>query len=145
MLYDSRGRAQSFGADALTDTKQLESSSKGWKQARWFKLHLHPQSMEPPMYSLDPSRASERVFEVPKLPRGVTSQKAYEDFLRFLLSCAEKWVQGNYSDGEKLWSRLKDKMSELVRSPAHPSEADQMELFSFRCRSSERVGDGSTS
>jgi hypothetical protein len=108
ILYDSGGRAQLFGAEAIAATE----TSKTLKQARWFKLHLHPPSMEPPIYCLDPERTPERVFEVPKLPRGVTSAKAYEDFLRYLFRCTRKWVEGDCRDGEEMWERLASSMRE---------------------------------
>ena len=52
------------------------------------------------------------MFEVPKLPRGVTSKKVYEDYMRWLVGCTEKWIEGNYEAGESMWRSLKGKMSE---------------------------------
>lgn len=51
---------------------------------QWFKLHLHPAAMEPPQYDMIPGSAVAGAFKIPPLPRNVSVEQAYSDFIAYL-------------------------------------------------------------
>lgn len=80
--------------------------------ARWFKLHLHPESMtvsdQPPPYG---SLTNQPVnFGIPPLPVGVSLQMVYVDLLRYVWKAVRAFFEERYrlSNGPAVWKRLHD-------------------------------------
>ncbi|KIM25808.1 hypothetical protein M408DRAFT_330992 [Serendipita vermifera MAFF 305830] len=107
-----RGKPIGYGADAI----EQEAAQDG-ELAKWFKLHLHPDSMkvvdEPPEYGSDVPPT----FEVPSLPTGVTLKKVYKHFLKYLWDHAQSFFINNTVDGERIWNRLGDKAHIVLATP----------------------------
>lgn len=51
ILYDQKGKARAFAAEAMTEQMQMQAEDEGWFEARWFKLHLHPQVKQSSVFS----------------------------------------------------------------------------------------------
>ncbi|CAG7852393.1 SubName: Full=Uncharacterized protein {ECO:0000313/EMBL:CCA74286.1} [Serendipita indica DSM 11827] len=87
--------------------------------ARWFKLHLHPESMkqadEPPRYGSSSNFSSR--LEIPPLPRGVTIQTVYVDFMKYLFSHTKTYFEQRMTNGESIWRRLRDRMEIVLATP----------------------------
>lgn len=49
ILYDTTGTARAFGAEAESEDKQEEAFKGGWKEAKYFKLKLHPATIQSPV------------------------------------------------------------------------------------------------
>ncbi|GAA5915562.1 hypothetical protein JCM5296_007284 [Sporobolomyces johnsonii] len=130
VLYDSRGVAKSFGAEALLEDVQVQADEEGWRGARWFKLHLHPKSMDPPPYSCDTGSAMAQTFEVPPLPRGVAVSQVYEDWFGYLLRSTKVWFEENSPDGDVIWEKLAPTMVFVVAHPNGWETAQQATLSS---------------
>ncbi|KDN38882.1 hypothetical protein RSAG8_09163, partial [Rhizoctonia solani AG-8 WAC10335] len=45
IYYDKNNEPQCFGAEAVTLDARDRAEDEGWSLAKYFKLHLHPQSM----------------------------------------------------------------------------------------------------
>ncbi|GAA5916446.1 hypothetical protein JCM5296_006566 [Sporobolomyces johnsonii] len=130
VLYDSRGVARSFGAEALLEHVQVQANEGGWHETKWFKLHLHPKSMDPPPYSCDTGSAMAQTFEVPPLPRGVAVSQVYEDWFGYLLRSTKTWFQENSPDGDVIWEKLAPTMVFVVAHPNSWETAQQATLTS---------------
>lgn len=70
--------------------------------------------MQPPPYSPIPASPGstaqaepQQTFEVPPLPPGVTVEKCYRDFVKYLFENAKSWFLGNSPDGDIIWEKLK--------------------------------------
>ncbi|KZV80678.1 hypothetical protein EXIGLDRAFT_780665 [Exidia glandulosa HHB12029] len=93
-----------FGADAL-ESPDMDGEEPS-HLAKWFKLHLHPQSM----------RVASNL-DVPALPPGVALKKVYADFLEFLFNHAVEFFQSSSHDGARIWSRLGDSFVLVLATP----------------------------
>ncbi|KAG8760330.1 hypothetical protein FRC14_003342 [Serendipita sp. 396] len=107
-----RGKPIGYGVDAIE-----QAAAQDGELAKWFKLHLHPDSMkvvdEPPEYGSDTTPT----FEVPPLPSGVTLKKVYKHFLRWLWDHAQDFFKNNTVDGERIWERLGGKSFIILATP----------------------------
>ncbi|GAA5916449.1 hypothetical protein JCM5296_006567 [Sporobolomyces johnsonii] len=130
VLYDSRGVAKSFGAEALLEHVQVQANEEGWHEAKWFKLHLHPKSMDPPPYSCDTGSSMAQTFEVPPLPKGVAVSQVYEDWFGYLLRSTKVWFEENSPDGDVIWQKLASTMVFVVAHPNGWETAQQATLSS---------------
>ncbi|KAG8844896.1 hypothetical protein FRB91_002224 [Serendipita sp. 411] len=76
--------------------------------SRWFKLHLHPDSMkisdEPPAYDSDIGASP--AMEIPPLPSNVTLTKVYSDFMRYVFDGFRTFFQQTTLNGVAIWDRL---------------------------------------
>ncbi|GAA5915558.1 hypothetical protein JCM5296_007282 [Sporobolomyces johnsonii] len=130
VLYNSRGVAEYFGAEALEEDAQVQADEEGWHEARWFKLHLHPKSMAPPPYSPNSGSAPAQTFEVPPLPKGVAASQVYEDWFGYLHKSTKVWFEENSPDGEVIWRKLALSMIFVVAHPNGWETAQQATLRS---------------
>ncbi|CAG7852189.1 SubName: Full=Uncharacterized protein {ECO:0000313/EMBL:KIM25808.1} [Serendipita indica DSM 11827] len=107
-----RGKPIGYGVDAIE-----QAATQDGELAKWFKLHLHPDSMkvvdEPPEYGTDKAP----VFEVPPLPNGVTLKTVYKHFLKWVYLHAVDFFKNNTVDGERIWQRLGDKAFIVLATP----------------------------
>lgn len=77
--------------------------------AHWFKLHLHPATM---LQTSDPQR-----FEIPPLPIGVTIERVYSDFMRYLMKNTQHFFKRTATNGEQVWARLRDTITIVLATP----------------------------
>jgi hypothetical protein len=106
--YDSHGQSQAFGAEARA-IDDAEAEEKGWQLAKHFKLHLHPPTMQTrSALSLDP------------LPEGVTIEKIYSDFFKYLYGHTQAFFTERELQGTKVWQELTQK-KEIEFVIAHPN------------------------
>ncbi|CAE6466461.1 unnamed protein product [Rhizoctonia solani] len=100
-------RAQCFGAEAVTLEKRHQAEDEGWVLAKYFKLHLHPQSM----------RTQDRLTLYP-LPFGVSLSKIYTDFLGYLLRHTRTYFEEHVIHGALIWEKCAPNMLIVL---AHPN------------------------
>ncbi|EJD54456.1 hypothetical protein AURDEDRAFT_156236 [Auricularia subglabra TFB-10046 SS5] len=93
-------KAIAFGADAL------DSVEDNTHLARWFKLHLHPQSMR-----------TNNNLEVPPLPPGVALKQVYSDFIRYIFEHACEFFKESSHDGESIFTRLSKDYTVVCATP----------------------------
>ncbi|KZW00534.1 hypothetical protein EXIGLDRAFT_639271 [Exidia glandulosa HHB12029] len=89
-----------FGADAL------DAAEDNTHLAKWFKLHLHPQSMR-----------TNANLEVPPLPPGVALKQIYSDFIKYIFDHACEFFQSSSHDGETIFNRLKSTFTIVCATP----------------------------
>lgn len=113
MAYEG-GRPVAFGAEAAE-----YDGMDGYHIAKWFKLHLHPESMkavdEPPVYG-SLTNASP-TFEIPALPASVSLKKIYADLLGYLFDHAREFFKNNTVDGARIWARLGERCVIILATP----------------------------
>ncbi|KAG8837726.1 hypothetical protein FRC18_008228 [Serendipita sp. 400] len=89
--------------------------------ARWFKLHLHPDSMkiadEPPPYASVSSPSFAHSIEIPALPPGAPLNRIYSDFLKYLFDHTERFFVNNTPGGRNIWDRLRRKIAIILATP----------------------------
>ncbi|EJD54462.1 hypothetical protein AURDEDRAFT_110099 [Auricularia subglabra TFB-10046 SS5] len=101
--YNTKGEPVSYGADALENAAGVEGSL-----ARWFKLHLHPNSVK---------SAGGTNLEIPPLPEGVPLKQVYAHFLAYLYSHSTAFFRENSHDGASIWERLQDSVEIVLAIP----------------------------
>ncbi|KAF8707544.1 ATP binding, partial [Rhizoctonia solani] len=87
--------------------KRDQAEEEGWSLAKYFKLHLHPQSM----------RSQDRLTLYP-LPFGVSLSKVYTDFLGYLLRHTHTFFEEHIIDGPQIWKTC---ASNILIVMAHPN------------------------
>ncbi|ELU37938.1 hypothetical protein AG1IA_08033 [Rhizoctonia solani AG-1 IA] len=107
VYYDKDNEPQCFGAEAVTLEKRDQAEEEGWSLAKYFKLHLHPQSM----------RSQDRLTLYP-LPFGVSLSKVYTDFLGYLLRHTRTFFEEHIIDGPQIWKTC---ASNILIVMAHPN------------------------
>ncbi|KAJ1310673.1 hypothetical protein OPQ81_009200 [Rhizoctonia solani] len=107
IYYDKDNRPRCFGAEALTLENRDRAEEEGWELAKFFKLHLHPQSM----------RSQDRLTLYP-LPFGVSLSKIYTDFLGYLLRHTRTYFEEHIVHGPLIWEKCARNMLIVL---AHPN------------------------
>ncbi|KAG8717708.1 hypothetical protein FRC08_006900 [Ceratobasidium sp. 394] len=105
--YDSSGKAVSFGAEALSPQAEDDADDQGWRLAKYFKLHLHPDDMK-----------AKHDLKLEDLPVGVTLQRIYSDFMGYLLRQTQEYFEERILDGKQIWETYRPKMEIVL---AHPN------------------------
>jgi len=70
-----------------------------------FKLHLRSKGVEGP------------TDNVPPLPPNKTVVEVFADFLQYLLTCSETFINQNYANGPDLWASVKDTIDFVLSHP----------------------------
>ncbi|KAG9080112.1 hypothetical protein FRC06_007071, partial [Ceratobasidium sp. 370] len=107
VYYDQNDKAVSFGAEALQPETADRAEDEGWKLARHFKLHLHPEAMK-----------QKHNLKVQPLPTGITLEKIYTDFMVYLMKHTQEFFESRIIDGRKVWADLHQDMTIVI---AHPN------------------------
>ncbi|CAE6523685.1 unnamed protein product [Rhizoctonia solani] len=107
IYYDKNNEPQCFGAEAVTLDARDRAEDEGWSLAKYFKLHLHPQSM----------RTQDRLTLYP-LPFGVSLSKIYTDFLGYLLRHTRTYFEEHLIHGSLIWEKCSTNMLIVL---AHPN------------------------
>jgi len=105
--YDLDKKAVSFGAEALSHQAKELAEDNNWQLAKHFKLHLHPDDMK-----------VKHDLKLDSLPRGVSLQQIYSDFLGYLLEHTRIFFEGRVVDGSLIWGNYRSKMEFVI---AHPN------------------------
>jgi hypothetical protein len=130
ILAYQNGEAKFCGAEAVDYLDDNE-----YEIARWFKvgfiylnwwigllysvfeLHLHPESMkisdQPPAYGSTGSTS----FEIPELPKGVSLEKVYTDFIKYVYNAARNFFVNGTPNGFNIWNRLRDSIIVVLCTP----------------------------
>lgn len=130
ILYNDQGKAEAFGAECDTEEMRVVASMRNYTVAKWFKLHVHPESMAPPAYS---ESEEPTVFEKPPLPTGVTIKQCYSDFIGYLLKHTKLWFAEHFGDGEVIWKRLIGSCQFVLAHPNGWTVTEQIFLRSAMC------------
>ncbi|KAG8819814.1 hypothetical protein FRC18_011910 [Serendipita sp. 400] len=87
--------------------------------AKWFKLHLHPDSMKiadaPPAYGSNIVTPAK--IEVPPLPEGVTLLEIYASFIGYMYETTQRFFAENTPNGAQIWNRLASKIVIVLCTP----------------------------
>ncbi|CAG7852131.1 SubName: Full=Uncharacterized protein {ECO:0000313/EMBL:CCA70381.1} [Serendipita indica DSM 11827] len=107
-------RPIAYGAEALE-----YADTEGYYVARWFKLHLHPDSMkvvdEPPVYGSVTNVSP--TFEIPPLPPSVSLKQIYAHLLGYLFDHFRNFFKENTVDGTRIWQRLGERCTIVLATP----------------------------
>ncbi|EUC65714.1 heat shock 70 kDa protein 12A [Rhizoctonia solani AG-3 Rhs1AP] len=125
VYYDKNNEPQCFGAETLTLDARDQADEEGWSLAKYFKLHLHPQSM----------RTQDRLTLYP-LPFGVSLAKIYTDFLGYLLRHTRTYFEEHVIHGSLIWEKCATNMLIVLAHPNGWSTREQ----SFMKQSLMEVG-----
>ncbi|KAH7088620.1 hypothetical protein BKA62DRAFT_677699 [Auriculariales sp. MPI-PUGE-AT-0066] len=115
--YDSIGHAMSFGAEALEGQAEYVGTSQ---VAKWYKLHLHPESMK-----------SANNLSHPPLPTGVSLKTVYTDMLGYLFTHSRTYLDSTSLDTGghgSIWQRLKTNFELCLTIPNGWNESQQQFL-----------------
>ncbi|CUA75815.1 ER membrane protein complex subunit 1 [Rhizoctonia solani] len=107
IYYDKNNKPQCFGAETVSLEARDRAEDEGWSLAKYFKLHLHPQSM----------RTQDRLTLYP-LPFGVSLSKIYTDFLGYLLGHTRTYFEEHVIHGSLIWEKCSTNMLIVL---AHPN------------------------
>ncbi|XP_006460481.1 hypothetical protein AGABI2DRAFT_192178 [Agaricus bisporus var. bisporus H97] len=83
IYYDKNGKVRAVGAEAEGDNVEVTADEENWHKVEWFKLHLRPKSSD-----LEASAG-----HLKPLPLGKTVVEVLSDFLKYLKTCAEQYIQ----------------------------------------------------
>lgn len=139
VLLGPSNKPIAFGAECLTPAMKLLAAQPGYNLVKWFKLHLHPRSMQfessaTLVSSLEhlslgsaPPPPIVPDFEVPSLPPGVTIGQVYSSFLRYLVGAARSWfVDHTPQGGEQIWDCLIGSADIIFATPDGWADEEQM-------------------
>ncbi|QRV92563.1 heat shock protein 70 kDa 12A [Ceratobasidium sp. AG-Ba] len=99
--------AVSFGAEALSSQTEEKAEDNDWQLAKYFKLHLHPDALK-----------AKQDFRLEPLPRNVTLQQIYSDFLGYLIKHTQSFFEDRIIDGKQIWANYRPHMEIVI---AHPN------------------------
>ncbi|KAG8752843.1 hypothetical protein FRC14_006669 [Serendipita sp. 396] len=109
-----QGKLVACGAEARDYLGEEE-----YEVSRWFKLHLHPDSMKisdhPPTYGS--STNTSPMKEIPPLPSNVSLTKVYSDFLRYMFGGFQAFFEDSTPNGASIWNRLSSDMIIVLTIP----------------------------
>ncbi|KAG8813085.1 hypothetical protein FRC18_002677 [Serendipita sp. 400] len=109
-----------------------------YEVAKWFKLHLHPDSMKisdaPPAYGSNETGTP--TIEIPPLPTGVNLTQVYVAFLQYMFTCTKTFFETNTPNGVAIWNRLKGDMVIILATPNGWDTAQQ----GFMKRAAKQAG-----
>ncbi|KAG8846525.1 hypothetical protein FRB91_000708 [Serendipita sp. 411] len=109
-----------------------------YEVAKWFKLHLHPDSMKisdaPPAYGSNETGTP--TIEIPPLPTGVNLTQVYVAFLQYMFTCTKTFFETNTPNGAAIWNRLKGDMVIILATPNGWDTAQQ----GFMKRAAKQAG-----
>lgn len=109
VYYDKDGKPRAIGAETLKENVQEEAEEEGWSQARWFKLHLRPKPTSVlKMWNSDP---------LPPLPPNKAVGQIFGDYMRYLYQCAREYITETETNGDRLWTTLKDDAAYVFTHP----------------------------
>jgi hypothetical protein len=81
------------------------------------QLHLHPPSMKVSDLSPHGSPTDSSTLEMPPLPPGVTIEKVYTDFMKYLMANTQECFEGSINNGTAVWRRLRDTVLVVLTTP----------------------------
>ncbi|KAK4703803.1 hypothetical protein P7C70_g2413, partial [Phenoliferia sp. Uapishka_3] len=134
VYYNANGKAVACGANCRNPATQAQAQSEGWHLVQFFKLALHPQTLQYQTSALtlsaDPtSSLGKKIFapsfEGPDLPNGTTIQKVYADFIQYLLGATALWFADVDPDGARLWAKLFPSCEVILATPDGWNEIQQ--------------------
>ncbi|KAL8277735.1 hypothetical protein RQP46_009857 [Phenoliferia psychrophenolica] len=128
MFYDKNGTPRAYGSEVFNEVIVAQAEEEGWQLAAFWKLHLHPEGLNPPSYTSYASSeaptedfelvSSNSKFDISPLPKNVSLGTIYRDWFKWLVKAAQKFYEETSADGELLWKKLSGKMEFVV---AHPN------------------------
>ncbi|KAF9442465.1 hypothetical protein P691DRAFT_681457, partial [Macrolepiota fuliginosa MF-IS2] len=104
LYYDYAGKAHIWGAQTTDEDYIAEAQRKGLIKVEWFKLALRPPYLS--SSDVSPSVADITHTNLPTLPIFIPIEKAYTDFLRFILEHIEEFFCKHHASGKDIWDQL---------------------------------------
>ncbi|KAG8720502.1 hypothetical protein FRC09_009456 [Ceratobasidium sp. 395] len=95
-----------LGAQAANDNEVEETVDTGCTLVKHFKLHLHPEEMAP-----------SGGFELDALPNGLTIDRIYTDFLRYMFEHTKSFFQKEVFEGKQVWEKHSNSMEVVITHP----------------------------
>ncbi|KAI1793699.1 hypothetical protein LXA43DRAFT_1121934 [Ganoderma leucocontextum] len=108
LWYRPDGSVHSAGAEAMAPGIDLIVQDECLSLAKWFKLHLRPESLD--------SDCQQRV-QIPPLPPNKTVVDVFADFLRYLVACTRSYICETHSNGESLWNSVQNSIEFVLTHP----------------------------
>lgn len=100
ILYDG-SRCVACGEEALN----YESDNDQEQMAKWFKLHMHTESLK------------DRSLDIPPLPRGIAIKRVYKDFIEYMFLHTQKHFESKVPNGSSIWARNRPRMEFVFAVP----------------------------
>ncbi|KAI0668092.1 hypothetical protein C8Q78DRAFT_275391 [Trametes maxima] len=108
IYYRRDGTVHSVGAEAAAPGMDLVAEDEDLVFVEWFKLHLRPSTLD---------SGEIRRSELPPLPEGKAVLDVFADFMRYLLSCTERYISETHANGASLWASVKDHIDFILSHP----------------------------
>ncbi|KAL6306646.1 hypothetical protein BKA93DRAFT_133315 [Sparassis latifolia] len=108
LYYDQDGKVRAVGAEAALPNMDLQVEDEDLIFVEWFKLHLRPDS-------LDSGEVNKDVL--PPLPPKKTVVDVFGDFLKYLFSCARRYITETHANGQILWTSLENQIEFILSHP----------------------------
>ncbi|KAL0063217.1 hypothetical protein AAF712_009915 [Marasmius tenuissimus] len=126
LYYDRKGNVKAVGAEAQLGENIEQAQRQDWIKAEWFKLHFRRED------HITPSDVNRDMgSELPSLPPNKTAVDVFGDFLRYLYSCAKKYILGTVPD-RCFWAKIEEHIQFVL---SHPNcwEAQEQSLLKDAC------------
>lgn len=119
ILYNSKGKACLFGAEAVSGGPSEQLLDEGGQLAKWWKVHLKPDHLDVRM-GLDTVHDSSNIEDVDKyqdLPFGLTAERICSDFLKYMVTCVGAYLRSRNSNGMEILAQLAPTASYILTIP----------------------------
>ncbi|THH05876.1 hypothetical protein EW145_g4483 [Phellinidium pouzarii] len=103
LCYDSQGSLRAAGAEALLPENIEKFEDEEWVKAEWFKLRMHPASMQ--------------AADLPPLPPNKSLVQVFADFIGYLMACAKTFICETHLTLSNSWDTLKNNMTFVMGHP----------------------------
>lgn len=112
----------SYGLQAVEDAESMDDIVKtegGHVLIKNFKLAMHPRWMQQQAISFDNQDLPDDIdlFEKPDLPRWLTIQKVYQDYIKFLLDRTKQEFIESSVGGQAIWQELITTAQYIIGAP----------------------------
>ncbi|KAL8277738.1 hypothetical protein RQP46_009860 [Phenoliferia psychrophenolica] len=135
MYYDKTGTPRAYGSEVFDEVVVAQAEEEDWELAAFWKLHLHPEGLNPPEYTASETLTEEfelvgsnSKFDMSPLPKNVALGTIYRDWFTWLVKAAQKFYEDTNADGKLLWEKLSGKLEFVVAHPNGYGLAEQTVL-----------------
>ncbi|KAF8315440.1 hypothetical protein DL93DRAFT_910128 [Clavulina sp. PMI_390] len=112
LVYSDRNQLVACGAEAYTNEMKRNVDDSGYHLVEHFKMNLHPAAL-----------VRERGHQVRALPRGITLETVYADFLNYLIQQTRRHVKD--SVGVDPWPAMQSRTQILLTHPNRWGDIEQ--------------------
>ncbi|KAF9234835.1 hypothetical protein BU15DRAFT_78668 [Melanogaster broomeanus] len=108
LYYDQQGAVRAVGAEALQQHVIEQAGDENWIKLEWWKLHLRPKHL------LSSHIKDE---DIPSLPEGKSAIQVLGDFMKYLCTCARRYIVETHLSGADMWTTVEDHIEFVLTHP----------------------------